>query len=92
MADPDWSRLPVSQRVRALVRGIEGHARWNEALAKAPTADAMLDLLVSASDRLGLGLSRADLARTPPLRDWLWFKTNKPLLTIGDDLPRYRQS
>ena len=31
----------VDDRVRALVRGIEGHARWNEALAKAPTADAM---------------------------------------------------
>jgi hypothetical protein len=92
MANPDWSRMTVGQRVRALVRGIEGHARWNEALAKAPTADAMLDLLVSASDRLGLGLTRAELASTPPLRDWLWFKTNKPLLTIGDELPRYRQS
>jgi hypothetical protein len=51
----------------------------------------MLDLLESASQKLGLGLSRRQLAETPPLRDWLWFKKNKPLLTIGDELPGYRQ-
>jgi hypothetical protein len=91
MAAEDYSNLSVQQKISALVRGIEGDERWNAALAKAPNAEAMLDLLESAANKLKLGLSRKDLARTPPLRDWLWFKRNKPLLTIGDTLPRYRQ-
>ena len=87
----DFSGYTAAQKISALVRGIEGDKRWNTALAKAPTADAMLDLLESASNKLKLGLSRQELASTPPLRDWLWFKKNKPLFTIGDELPRYRQ-
>ena len=87
----DFSGYTAAQKISALVRGIEGDKRWNTALAKAPTADAMLDLLESASNKLKLGLSRQALASTPPLRDWLWFKKNKPLFTIGDELPRYRQ-
>jgi len=87
----DFSHLSAAQKIQALVRGIEGDARWNTALANASDADAMLDLLQSASDKLKLGLTRKQLAQTPPLRDWLWFKRNKPLITIGDDLPRYRQ-
>ena len=87
----DFSGYTAAQKISALVRGIEGDERWNAALAKAPNAEAMLDLLESAANKLKLGLSRKDLARTPPLRDWLWFKRNKPLLTIGDTLPRYRQ-
>lgn len=87
----DFSGYTAAQKISALVRGIEGDKRWNTALAKAPTAEAMLDLLESASNKLKLGLSRQELASTPPLRDWLWFKKNKPLFTIGDELPRYRQ-
>ena len=75
----DFSGYTAAQKISALVRGIEGDKRWNTALAKAPTADAMLDLLESASNKLKLGLSRQELASTPPLRDWLWFKKNKPL-------------
>ena len=81
----------MQQKISALVRGIEGDERWNKALAQAADAEAMLDLLQSASSKLKLGLTRKDLASTPPLRDWLWFKRNKPLITIGDALPRYQQ-
>jgi len=91
LAANDFSGYSVSQKINALVRGIQGHERWNQALARAADAETMLDLLESASQKLGLGLSRRQLAETPPLRDWLWFKKNKPLLTIGDELPRYRQ-
>ena len=91
MAADDYSHLSVQQKISALVRGIEGDERWNKALAQAADAEAMLDLLQSASSKLKLGLTRKDLARTPPLRDWLWFKRNKPLITIGDALPRYQQ-
>lgn len=84
MAQPNpYSRYSSSQKVRALLKGIQGHQRWNEALAKASDREAMLDLLQQASDKIGLGLSRRELAETPPLRDWLWFKKNSPLFTIG---------
>jgi hypothetical protein len=41
--------------------------------------------------KLGLGLSREQLASTPPIRDWVWWKNKEALLTIGDDKPRYQQ-
>jgi len=50
----DFSGYTAAQKISALVRGIEGDKRWNTALAKAPTADAMLDLLESASNKLKL--------------------------------------
>jgi hypothetical protein len=39
--------------------------------------------LLGASAKLGLGLTRRDLTETPPIRDWIWFKNNQPLITIG---------
>ncbi len=84
MVQPNpYGQYSSAQKVRALVKGIQGHQRWNEALAKAPDKEAMLDLLQQASDKIGLGLSRQELAETPPLRDWIWFKSNSPLFTIG---------
>jgi hypothetical protein len=38
-----------------------------------------------------LGLTRADLLSTPPIRDWIWWKNKEALLTIGDAKPRYQQ-
>lgn len=84
MVQPNpYSQYSSAQKVRALVKGIQGHKRWNEALAKASDREVMLDLLQQASDKIGLDLSRQELAETPPLRDWLWFKKNSPLFTIG---------
>jgi hypothetical protein len=51
----------------------------------------MLDVLLDASKKLGLGLSRQDLKTTPPIRDWVWWKNKEALLTIGDSKPRYQQ-
>jgi hypothetical protein len=51
----------------------------------------MLDVLLDASAKLGLGLSREQLANTPPIRDWVWWKNKEALLTIGDNKPRYQQ-
>jgi hypothetical protein len=51
----------------------------------------MLDVLVDASSRLGLGLDREDLRHTPPIRDWIWWKNKEAVLTIGDNKPRYQQ-
>ncbi len=83
--------LPVVQRVRMLVKALDGARRTNEALAQCSSGEAMLDVLLDASAKLGLGLSRQQLADTPPIRDWVWWKNKQAMLTIGDNKPRYQQ-
>lgn len=83
--------LPVSQRVQALVKALNGAKRTNEALARCRDGEAMIVVLVDASRKLGLGLSRDDLLTTPPIRDWIWWKNKEALLTVGDNVPRYHQ-
>ena len=87
----DPRTLPVAQRITLLVKALNGAKRTNEALARCADGEAMLDVLLDASSRLGLGLSREDLTRTPPIRDWIWWKNKEALLTIGDNKPRYQQ-
>ena len=87
----DPKTLPVPQRIALLVKALNGAKRTNEALARCADGEAMLDVLVDASSRLGLGLTREDLTRTPPIRDWIWWKNKEALLTIGDNKPRYQQ-
>ena len=77
------SSLPVSKRITLLVRALNGAEKTNQALAKCADGDAMVDILLGASAKLGLGLTRRDLTETPPIRDWIWFKNNQPLITIG---------
>lgn len=87
----DPKTLPVPQRIALLVKALNGAKRTNEALARCSDGEAMLDVLLDASSRLGLGLTREDLTRTPPIRDWIWWKNKEALLTIGDNKPRYQQ-
>jgi hypothetical protein len=87
----DPKDLPVTQRVNLLVKALNGARRTNEALARCSDGEAMVEVLLGASARLGLGLSRAELLNTPPIRDWIWWKNKEALLTIGDDRPRYQQ-
>lgn len=87
----DPKTLPVVQRIALLVKALNGAKRTNEALARCADGEAMLDVLLDASSRLGLGLTREDLTRTPPIRDWIWWKNKEALLTIGDNRPRYQQ-
>ena len=82
--------LPVSQRIDLLVRALDGAEKTNRALATCSDGDAMVEILLGASAKLGLGLTRRDLTETPPIRDWIWFKNNDPLLTVGDSKPRYQ--
>ena len=74
-----------------LVKALNGAKRTNEALARCGDGEAMVEVLLAASSRLGLGLTRRDLLETPPIRDWIWWKNKQALLTIGDNLPRYQQ-
>ena len=87
----DLQSLPVTQRINALVKALNGAKRTNEALARCQNGEEMLDVLLDASSKLGLGLSREQLANTPPIRDWVWWKNKEAVLTIGDNKPRYQQ-
>jgi len=87
----DPRTLSVGQRVSILVKALDGAKRTNEALANCSNGDQMVEVLLDASAKLGLGLTRADLTRTPPIRDWIWWKNKEALLTIGDARPRYQQ-
>ena len=85
------SSLPVQQRIALLVKALDGAEKTNKALATCADGDAMVDILLGASAKLGLRLTRRDLTETPPILDWIWFKNNDPLVTIGDAKPRYRR-
>ena len=87
----DPRTLSVGQRVAILVKALDGAKRTNEALARCSNCDQMVEVLLDASSKLGLGLSRAELIRTPPIRDWVWWKNKEAVLTIGDAKPRYQQ-
>ena len=87
----DPRTLPVSRRIALLVDALDGAVKTNKALATCADGDEMVDILLGASAKLGLGLTRRDLTETPPIRDWIWFKNNEPLVTVGDSRPRYRQ-
>ncbi len=87
----DPRSLSVARRVSLLVKALDGARRTNEALAQCRDGEAMLDVLLDASAKLGLGLSRQELADTPPIRDWVWWKNKEAVLTIGDNKPRYQQ-
>ncbi|MBD1194604.1 hypothetical protein [Vulcanococcus sp. Clear-D1] len=87
----DPRTLSVGQRVSILVKALDGAKRTNEALANCSNGDQMVEVLLDASSKLGLGLTRAELTRTPPIRDWIWWKNKEALLTIGDAKPRYQQ-
>ncbi len=83
--------LSVLQRVKLLVKALDGAEKTNEALAKCDDAESMIKVLLSASERLNLGLTRDDLLKTPPIRDWIWYKNGGALVTVGDGIPRYQQ-
>ncbi|HJM80179.1 MAG: hypothetical protein AB8A40_01180 [Prochlorococcus sp.] len=91
VADLDPRTLPVIKRVDLLVKALNGAESTNEALARCEDGEAMLDVLLGASAKLGLGLTREDLMTTPPIRDWIWWKEKEALITIGETKPRYKQ-
>lgn len=87
----DLQSLSVGQRIGLLVKALDGAERTNQALARCSDGEAMLEVLLDASKKLGLGLTRQEIRTTPPIRDWIWWKNKEALLTIGDNKPRYQQ-
>ena len=86
------NKLPVPQQIALLVKALDGAKRTNEALTNCANGDEMIEVLLGASAKLGLSLTRRDLLETPPIRDWIWFRNNDPLFTVGDRKPRYQQN
>ncbi len=74
----------MARRVALLVKALDGAKRTNEALARCSNGEEMLDVLLVASQKLRLGLSREQLRNTPPIRDWVWWKNKEAPIMIGD--------
>ena len=83
--------LSVSQKVKLLVEELDGAEQMNKALSRCNSGDSMIELLLEVSTRLNLFLTRDDLEKTPPIRDWIWWKNKQALLTLGDGTPRHQQ-
>ena len=79
----DPRSLSVARRVALLVQALDGAKKTNEALARCSNGEEMLDVLLGASQKLGLGLTREQLSNTPPIRDWVWWKNKEAPITIG---------
>jgi len=62
----DPASLPVSQKVQLLVKALNGAKRTNEALAACADGEAMVEVLLEASAKLGLRL--AGPTCSPPRR------------------------
>ena len=87
----DPKTLPVNERVRLLVESLDGAEATNEALSNCEDGESMMDVLLGASSKLGLGLTKEDFLKTPPIRDWIWWKNKDAPLTLGDGVLRYQQ-
>ena len=81
--DMDPRSLSPFRRVALLVRALDGAKKTNQALARCSDGEQMLDVLLGASQKLKLGLTREELRNTPPIRDWVWWKNKEALVTIG---------
>ena len=87
----DPKTLPASEKVKLLVKALDGAEKTNEALSRCENGDAMIDVLLGVSEKLNLGLSREDLTKTPPIRDWIWWKNKQALVTLGKGTLRHQQ-
>ena len=65
------------------MRALNGAEKTNQALARCSDGEQMLGVLLGASQKLKLGLTREELRNTPPIRDWVWWKNKEALVTIG---------
>ncbi len=82
--------LSVAKRVKLLVEALDGAEKTNEALSRSENGEEMLDVLLGAAAKLNLSLTREDLKKTPPIRDWIWWKNKEALVNLGDENLRYQ--
>ena len=86
----DSKNLPVKQRLKLLLDSLDGDEKTNESLSQCQDSDAMLNVLLDVSSRLKLGLTRDELVKNPPIRDWVWWKNKEALVNLGDENLRYQ--
>ncbi len=84
------NNIPIKEKLKLLVDSLDGAEKTNQALSQCKDSEAMLDVLLEASSRLGLDLTREDLKRNPPFRDWIWWKNKEALVNLGDENLRYQ--
>ena len=82
--------LSVKQKLKVLVESLDGAESTNQTLSQCQDAEEMLDVLLAVSSDLGLELTREDLKRNPPIRDWVWWKNKEALVNLGDENLRYQ--
>ena len=87
----DSKELPVSKRISLLVESLDGAEQTNEALSSCKDSESMIVVLLDVSSRLKLGLTRDDLMKYPPIRDWIWWKNKQALVTLGNGTLRHQQ-
>ena len=87
----DSTNSPIKEKLKLLVESLDGAEEINETLSKCKDAEAMLDVLLNVSSKLGLGLTRDDLRQNPPIRDWIWWKNKQSLVTLGEGTLRHQQ-
>ncbi len=85
------NNLSVNQQVKLLVDALDGDKETNDALSSCENGEAMLEILLRTSAKMGLELSRDDFLKTPPIRDWVWWKNKDAPLTLGEGVLRYQQ-
>ncbi len=82
--------LSVKQKLKVLVESLDGAESTNQTLSQCKDAEEMLDVLLAVSSDLELELTREDLKRNPPIRDWVWWKNKEALVNLGDENLRYQ--
>ncbi len=87
----DSKEMSTTMKIRALVDSLDGAEKTNEDLSRCEDGEAMVNVLLEVSSRMGLGLTRDDLMKTPPIRDWIWWKNKEALVTLGSGTLRHQQ-
>ena len=83
--------LSINEKVKLLVDALDGDQEANDALSNSKDGEEMLEILMKNSSNMGLELTKDDFLKTPPIRDWIWWKNKDAPLTLGDGILRYQQ-
>ncbi len=84
------NNLSIKERLKILVESLDGEENINETLSECNNAEEMLDILLEFSSNLELDLTKDDMKRNPPIRDWIWWKNKEALVNLGDNNLRYQ--
>ena len=87
----DPQDLSIEKKVKLLVDSLDGDTETNNALSNCDDGEEMIEILLRTSSSIGLNLTKEDFLKTPPIRDWIWWKNKDAPLTLGEGILRYQQ-